>query len=79
VNGIGIEDDRCLFKSPANLSLEIKLIVDSEYCVIFLVNDDECYRRNVSPAICHRIAVYAWGDRDDFLVDITDLSLKATL
>jgi hypothetical protein len=79
MNGIGIEDDRLLFKSPATLSVQIELIVDRDYNAMFLVNGEECYRRNVPPTVCRRIAMYAWGDREEFRVDVTDLTLKPTL
>lgn len=79
MNGIGIEDDRFLFTSSGALSLQVELIVDRDYYAIFLVNGEECYRRNVPPTVCHRIAMYAWGDREEFRIDVTDLTLEPTM
>ncbi|MET2829778.1 hypothetical protein [Mesorhizobium shangrilense] len=77
MNGIAIEDDRFLFKSTGRLVLPVELMIDRAYCAILSIAGKECFRRIVPPALCHRVAMYAWGDREEFLVEVTDIALEA--
>lgn len=75
-NGVLVEDDRFLFPSSERLAVDIELRVDLEYCFTFLVNRTEVFRRIISPALCNRICMYAWGDGEDFEVEVTNLALE---
>lgn len=77
MSGSAVEDDRLLFSSPETLVLQVELMVDSAYSAILSVDGQECFRRIVPPALCHRVAMYAWGDREEFRVEVTDIALEA--
>ncbi|OGA67697.1 MAG: hypothetical protein A3G81_11190 [Betaproteobacteria bacterium RIFCSPLOWO2_12_FULL_65_14] len=70
------ENDRFLFRSEAKLVAPIELQVDRSYCVSLVVNSRKFFRSIVPPPICRRVVVYAWGDREEFRVDVTDLAIK---
>jgi len=78
MSGNFLEDrDRCLFQSEAKLAAAIELRVDENYCVTLAVNRRTVFRQIVSPEICRRVALYAWGDREEFRVDVTDLIVQS--
>lgn len=72
------ENDRFLFHSEAKLVVPIKLTVDRSYCASLTVSGQTFFRYVVPPAVCRRVAVYAWGDREEFRVDVTDLAIKGS-
>lgn len=76
MSGSAIEDDRFLFNSQSALAVQIEITIDRSHFAILAVNGHECFRRNIPSGVCGRIALYAWGDREEFLVDVTDLLLN---
>jgi hypothetical protein len=77
VSGIATEDDRFLFRSSKTISIPVELRVDRNYYAALVVDGTECFTRVVSPSICGRVAVYAWGDREEFQVDVTGMALES--
>lgn len=71
------ENDRFLFRSKRQVNLSVELMVDSSYRANLTVNGDLVFQHIVAPALCHRVVVYAWGDREEFRVDITDLAISS--
>jgi hypothetical protein len=76
MNGIAIEDDTFLFRAEQRLTLPIELLVDETYRASLGVNGQLVSQRIVPPAICGRVSVLAWGDREEFRVDVTDLTIE---
>ena len=71
------ENDQFLFSSGLKLEVPIELAVDRNYCASLSVNGQSCFRQVVPPPVCRRVAVYAWGDREEFRVDVTDLAIMS--
>ena len=74
-NGNHIEEEKSLFSSEASVVVSVELKVDRSYCARLTVNGDEVFETIVPPAICRRVVVYAWGDQDEFEVNVTDLAV----
>lgn len=72
------ENDRPIFHSSARLVAPIELQVDMSYSAILAVNGHTVFRHIVPPEICRRVAVYAWGDREEFRVEVTDLTIRGS-
>jgi hypothetical protein len=72
------ENDRPIFHSSARLVAPIELQVDMSYSAILAVNGHTVFRHVVPPEICRRVAVYAWGDREEFRVEVTDLTIRGS-
>ena len=75
INGIRLEPDRALFASGPQVNLAIELTVDDSYNARAFVNKELVFSTQVTPHICHRVAVLAWGDGSDFTIDIAGLSI----
>ena len=58
------------------LEAEFELRIDRGDRAQVFVNGSPCFSHIVSPNICSRVAILAWGDHDDYRVDVTELSLK---
>jgi len=79
LNGIPLDtNDRCLFSSTSDVQADLELSVDLGFFVSFVVNGKPIFRHVVSPFICRRVAIYAWGDREEFEVQATELSVRST-
>jgi hypothetical protein len=76
MNGIAIEDDKILFRADQKLTLPIELLVDETYRVSLSVNGQLVSQRIVPPVVCGRMVILAWGDREEFQVDVTDLIIE---
>lgn len=72
-----LDDDRRLFRSAKQLTASVELRIDRGYVVHLLVNDELCFSHVAPPEICGRVVILAWGDRDEYSVDVTDLCVKA--
>jgi hypothetical protein len=69
------DDDRFLFSSEPNLVVPIELTVDRSYRASLSVNGEAVFQQVVPPAVCRRVVVAAWGDREEFRVDVTGLTI----
>ena len=70
------ENDKFLFRSAPKLVVPIELIVDRGYFANLTVNRQKVFRHVMPPEICRRVVLYAWGDREEFFVDVTDLTIR---
>jgi hypothetical protein len=78
-NAIRLGDaNRRLFRSTKFVRVSLELKMDRSYTTHLSVNGETCFSQIVTPVICHRIAILAWGDQDPFSVEVTGLSV-ATL
>jgi transcriptional regulator with XRE-family HTH domain len=79
MSGSSIElDDRFVLKSKAKVELlPIELLVDKSYRVTFKVNEKIVFQHIVAPALCDRLVMYAWGDREEFLVEVSELAIQS--
>jgi hypothetical protein len=75
LNGIPFEDDKRLFSSGRRLAACLELKIDSSYVAAFSVNGVCCLSRVVPPGICRRVAMLAWGDRERYQVEVSDLAV----
>ncbi len=75
VNGLRQERDRPLFVARDLITTPLELAIDSSYLASFSVNGSRCYTRIIPPAVCRRAAMLAWGDHDDYSVEILDLTV----
>jgi hypothetical protein len=73
LNGISLEGDKRLFSSKRRLSASIKLSIDSSYIATFSVNGICCLKRLIPPGICRRVAMLAWGDREEYAVEVSEI------
>jgi hypothetical protein len=78
LSGTSIEEnDRFLFTAGNKVEVPIELTVDTSYFANLVVDGKPVFRHVVSPAVCRRIAIYAWGDREEFEIDLTDLVIHS--
>jgi len=78
LNGVSLESDKRLFSTKRRLSVSIELCIDSRYVVTFSVNGVRCLNRVIPPGICRRVAMLAWGDREEYAVEVSELSVSPT-
>jgi hypothetical protein len=76
LNGVSLESDKKLFSTKRRLSASIELSINSGYVATFSVNGVCCLNRVISPGICRRVAMLAWGDREEFAVEVSELSVN---
>lgn len=77
LNGISLETDAKLFSAGHRVSASVELRIDSSYVATFSVNG-VCYlNRVIPPGICRRITVLAWGDREEYAVEVSELSVNS--
>ena len=76
LNGVSLESDKKLFSTKRRLSASIELSIDDGNVVTFCVNGVCCLHRVIPPGICRRVAVFAWGDREEYAVEVSDLSVN---
>ena len=74
-NGNHIGEEKSLFNSEASVVVSVELTVDRSYCASLTVNGNTVFQAIVTPAVCRRVVVYAWGDQDEFEVNVTDLAV----
>lgn len=67
--------DQLLFRSPQRLAASVELTVDKSFCARLAVNAEVVFHEIVPPTVCRRVVVYAWGDREEFRVDVANLQL----
>jgi len=77
LNGISTEGDKKLFAAQEDFSASIQLVIDTSYMASFSVNGVSCLKQLVPPGICGRLAVLAWGDREEYSVEVSKLSIGA--
>lgn len=76
MSGNHLEDnDRALFRTDPRLTTHVELAVDRSYCVSASVDGTKFFSRVVPPAICRRVAVYGWGDREEFEIDVSEFTV----
>lgn len=75
VNGLRLEKDRKLFRGERLLTASLELRIDSGYVASLSANGVCCISRVVPPEICRRVVMLAWGDNDDYVVQVHDLSV----
>lgn len=73
LNGVSSEGDKRLLSSKRRLSASIRLGIDSSYIATFSVNGICCLKRPVPPGICRRVAMLAWGDREEYAVEVREI------
>lgn len=76
LNGVSLESDKKLFSTKQRLSASFELRIDSGYVVTFSVNGVCCLNRVIPPGICRRVAMLAWGDREEYAVEVSELSVN---
>lgn len=76
-NARSLDDDRRLFRSAKQLTAAVELRIDRGYVVHLLVNGESCFSHVAPPEICSRVVILAWGDRDEYSVDVTGLCVEA--
>jgi hypothetical protein len=69
------EKDRYIFSSSKCFTAELEFIVDSNYKAELRINNQPYFDLVAPPRICQRVAILAWGDQDEFRVDVANLSL----
>lgn len=77
LNGISIEPDKKLFPASRSFSATVELEIDSSFGATFSVNGICCLKRIIPPVISRRVAMLAWGDREEYAVEVSELSVKA--
>jgi hypothetical protein len=73
--GLAVEaTDRRLFASDGRVEVPIELTIDrgGEFASM-TVNGHLALRRKISRSICGRVAIFAWADREECRVEVTDL------
>jgi len=75
VNGIGTENDKRLFTAEPQLTASLALNIDNGYAASFFVNGTCCLTRIIAPEMCRRVVMLAWGDNEEYEVEVRDLSL----
>jgi len=78
LNGVSLESDRKIVSAGRRLSASVELRVSASYVVTVSVNGVCCLNRVIPPGICRRVAVLAWGDREEYAVEVSELSVNAT-
>lgn len=76
LNGVSLEADRKLFSAGRRLTASIELRIDSSYVATFSVNGIRCLNQVIPPGISRRVAVLAWGDREEYSVEVGELSVN---
>jgi hypothetical protein len=69
-NGVRENLDRVLFPSPLHLTASIALVIDAVDRLRFTVNESHCYECMIPRSICCRAAMMAWGDQDEYSVNV---------
>jgi hypothetical protein len=77
-NGISSDEDKRLFRSNSRVNAALEVKIYDDFVADFIVNGIRCLHRPVSPTICHKLAVIAWGDRTAFSVDISNFFITTT-
>lgn len=78
VNGVRLEPDRVMMSADAALELSLALSVDLDYRAVFQLNDSCALSIQVTPEVCGRLALMAWGDGSEFDLEVRDLSIGTT-
>lgn len=76
LNGVSVESDKKLFSANRSFSATVELGIDSNYCAAFSVNGICCLKHIIPPGISGRVAVFAWGDREEYAVEVSEISVK---
>ena len=76
LNGISLEPDKKLFSANRSFTASIELGIDSSFGVAFSVNGICCLKQIIPPEISRRVAVFAWGDREEYVVEVNELSVE---
>ena len=76
LNGVSLQPDKKLFSANRNFSATIELAIDSSFNAIFSVNGICCLKQIIPPGISRRVAVLAWGDREEYAVEVKELAVK---
>ncbi len=69
-------NDEKMFSTGCRLSASVELRIDSDYVMTFSVNRIRYVNRPISPEICRRIVIAAWGDGEEYEVKVSDLSVN---
>lgn len=77
-NGVPEGRDRKVFESSKKLKLFVALAVDDAGVVQFFLDDVCYYQRAVPLEICQRVVMFGWGDREDFVVKVSDIVFSTT-
>jgi hypothetical protein len=76
LNGVSLESDRKIVSAGRCLSTSVELRISSSYVVTFSISGICLLNRVIHPGICRRVAVLAWGDREEYVVKVSDLSVN---
>jgi len=68
--------DRALFAADRLFQADVSFGIDSNYVATLFINGRVHFHHVVPPEICGRVAVLAWGDQDEFRVEVTKLVLR---
>ncbi len=77
--GIAVEaNDRFLFTCGGRVEASVELTVDQggDFATL-VVNSRPVFRRQVAPEICNRVSIYAWADREECQVEVSDLTIQS--
>lgn len=64
-----------LFRSSGNLKCDAALFIDQVGLVKLRVNGEFCYSHIVPPEICYRVIMLAWGDEEDFEIEVSKIEI----
>jgi hypothetical protein len=76
LNGVSLVSDKKVISAGRRSSATVELRIDSSYVATFSVNGICCIKRIISPGICRRAVVLAWGDREEYMVKVSELSVN---
>jgi DNA-binding winged helix-turn-helix (wHTH) protein len=76
VNGRRLDADRRLQRTVKAMTAQIELTIDNAYFARLLVDGVLQFSQAVPAEICDRVVILAWGDDDEYRVDVTEMSLK---
>jgi hypothetical protein len=75
-NGIRRGKDVRLFASEPRFGGAVRMTIDAGNIVEFLVNGQSCLKVVIPPEIRRRIALFAWGDNEEFEVRVRDIKVR---
>lgn len=76
VNGRRLDVDRKVCRSAKQVTVTLEFTIDRGHQARLLVDGSSYFSQIVPSVICHRVAILAWGDQDEYRVDVTELALK---
>jgi hypothetical protein len=78
LNGVRLEvSDKKMFSTGPRLSTPVELRINSYYIMTFSVESIIYRTQAISPDICRRIVVAAWGDGEEYKVNVSDISVNS--